>query len=54
MNVYVDKSYSPKSELGAAEFDKYLQTSDQNTEDEAEFEESEENNSDEFDPKTEV
>lgn len=34
MNVYVDKSYSPKSEVGAAEFDKYLQTSDQNNEEE--------------------
>ena len=34
MNVYVDKSYSPKSDIGAAEFDKYLQTSDQNSEEE--------------------
>jgi hypothetical protein len=34
MNVYVEKSFSPKSEAGAAEFDKYLQTSDMNSEDE--------------------
>ena len=34
MNVYVDKSFSPKGEAGAAEFDKYLQTSDQNAEEE--------------------
>jgi hypothetical protein len=36
MNVYVDKSFSPKVEAGAAEFDKYLQTSDQNAEEEEE------------------
>lgn len=39
MNVYVDKSYSPKSDIGAAEFDKYLQTSDQNSEEESADEE---------------
>lgn len=57
MNEYVDKSFSPKSEAGAAEFDKYLQTSDSNSEDETTDEDSEDElgeSSDEFDPKTEV
>jgi len=35
MNVYMDKSFSPKNELTGAEFDKYVQTSDQNTEEES-------------------
>jgi hypothetical protein len=56
MNVYVDKSFSPKSEAGAAEFDKYLQTSDTNDEEETTDEDSEDEfaESEEFDPKTEV
>jgi len=33
MNMYVDKDYSPKYERGATEFDKYVQTSDQELED---------------------
>lgn len=29
LNVYIDKDFSPRRERGAAEFDKYVQTSDQ-------------------------
>jgi hypothetical protein len=56
MNVYVDKSYQPKYEQGAEQFDRYVQTSDQ----EGEESEEDEQDSDEgdqgrdFDPKTEV
>lgn len=57
MNVYVDKDFSPRDEAGAAEFDKYVQTSDQEGEeaDEEEQEQDDDSESDrQFDPKTEV
>jgi len=56
MNVYVDKSFSPKTEAGATEFDKYVQTSDQESEeaDEEEEQEQDDDSDSQFDPKTEV
>ena len=60
MNMYVDKDYSPKYERGATEFDKYVQTSDQELEDsEEDFQEQSDyeeisEDSTQFDPKVET